>query len=55
MHIYIQMHAILHPRHCWSIARAATVRPQRHVCEVVNDKASELSTQTKCTKIAGGN
>jgi len=35
---------------CWSIACAATLRPHRHACEVVSDKASRLSTQTQSTK-----
>jgi len=44
---------ILCLRHCWSIAHAATAWPHRHACEVVSDKASELSTQTQ--NIADGN
>jgi len=31
-------------------ARAATVRPHRHACEVLSDKASKLSTQTRNSK-----
>ena len=40
----------MRPKRCWSIARAATARPNRHACEVVNDKTSKLSTQTQSTK-----
>jgi len=36
--------------YCWSIAHAATARLHRHACEVVNDKASKLSTPTQSTK-----
>jgi len=49
----------LHPdscKHCTrgaatSIALAASARRHRHVCEVVSDKASKLSTQTQSSKI----
>ena len=45
------MHAqALRPQAAMNIARAATPKPHRHVCDVVCDKASKLSTQTQSSK-----
>ena len=53
----------LHPDGCkicthgsaMNIECAVTARPHRHTCEVVSDKAGDLSTQTQVQNTAGGN
>ena len=44
-------HLPLGLQRCWSIAHAATVRPYRHACEVVSDKASKFVNSNAKYKI----